>query len=67
MPNTVRLHRVLATKPDKVYRAFVVADAMAKWLPPYCPPNEWLFPVEKLRKDIRKLPPTFASAITPRR
>ena len=34
MPNTVRLHRVLATKPDKVYRAFTEADAMAKWLPP---------------------------------
>ena len=34
MPNTVRLHRVLATKPDKVYRAFIEADAMAKWLPP---------------------------------
>ena len=34
MPNTVRLHRVLAAKPDKVYRAFVEADAMAKWLPP---------------------------------
>ena len=34
MPNTRRLHRVLATKPDKVYRAFVEADAMAKWLPP---------------------------------
>jgi uncharacterized protein YndB with AHSA1/START domain len=34
MPSTVRLHRVLATKPDKVYRAFVEADAMAKWLPP---------------------------------
>ncbi len=33
-PNTVRLHRVLATKPDKVYRAFVEADALAKWLPP---------------------------------
>ena len=30
MPGTVRLHRVLATKPEKVYRA----DAMAKWLPP---------------------------------
>jgi hypothetical protein len=28
------LHRVLATKPDKVYRAFIEADAMAKWLPP---------------------------------
>ncbi len=34
MPNTVRLHRVLATKPDRVYRAFTEADAMAKWLPP---------------------------------
>ena len=34
MPNTVRLHRVLATKPDKVYRAFIEADALAKWLPP---------------------------------
>lgn len=34
MPGTVRLHRVLATKPEKVYRAFVEADAMAKWLPP---------------------------------
>ena len=34
MSNTVRLHRVLTTKPDKVYRAFVEADAMAKWLPP---------------------------------
>jgi uncharacterized protein YndB with AHSA1/START domain len=34
MPNTVRLHRVLATKPDKVYRAFIEGDAMAKWLPP---------------------------------
>jgi uncharacterized protein YndB with AHSA1/START domain len=32
--NTVRLHRVLATKPEKVYRAFSDADAMAKWLPP---------------------------------
>jgi uncharacterized protein YndB with AHSA1/START domain len=34
MPSTVRLHRVFATKPDKVYRAFIEADAMAKWLPP---------------------------------
>jgi uncharacterized protein YndB with AHSA1/START domain len=32
--NTVRLHRVLATKPEKLYRAFLEADAMAKWLPP---------------------------------
>ena len=34
MPSTVRLHRVLATSPEKVYRAFLEADAMAKWLPP---------------------------------
>jgi len=34
MPSTVRFHRVLATRPDKVYRAFVEADALAKWLPP---------------------------------
>jgi uncharacterized protein YndB with AHSA1/START domain len=33
--NTVRLHRVLAAKPEKVYRAFLDADAMARWLPPY--------------------------------
>ena len=34
MPNTVRLHRVFATKPQKVYRAFIEPDALAKWLPP---------------------------------
>jgi uncharacterized protein YndB with AHSA1/START domain len=34
MPNTARLHRVLATKPEKIYRAFLEADALAKWLPP---------------------------------
>jgi uncharacterized protein YndB with AHSA1/START domain len=33
MPDTVRLHRLLATKPEKVYRAFIEADALAKWLP----------------------------------
>jgi uncharacterized protein YndB with AHSA1/START domain len=33
--NAVRLHRVLAAKPEKVYRAFLDADGMAKWLPPY--------------------------------
>jgi uncharacterized protein YndB with AHSA1/START domain len=32
---TVRLHRVLRTRPEKVYRAFIEPDAMAKWLPPY--------------------------------
>ena len=34
MANTVRLHRVLATRPEKLYRAFLEADALAKWLPP---------------------------------
>src|ERR1041384_1934383 len=34
MPNTVRLHRVLATTPEKLYRAFLEPDAVAKWLPP---------------------------------
>ena len=34
MPNTVRLHRVLVTKPEKVYRAFMEPEAIAKWLPP---------------------------------
>jgi uncharacterized protein YndB with AHSA1/START domain len=32
--NTVRLHRVLRASPERVYRAFLDADAMAKWLPP---------------------------------
>ena len=34
MPSTVKLHRVIPTSPDKVYRAFIEADALAKWLPP---------------------------------
>jgi uncharacterized protein YndB with AHSA1/START domain len=33
--NTVRLHRVLQSKPERVYRAFLDADAMVKWLPPH--------------------------------
>jgi uncharacterized protein YndB with AHSA1/START domain len=33
--NVVKLHRVLATSPQKVYRAFLNADALAKWLPPH--------------------------------
>ncbi len=32
---TVRIHRVLRASPQKVYRAFLEAGAMAKWLPPY--------------------------------
>jgi uncharacterized protein YndB with AHSA1/START domain len=35
MPNTVQFHRVLRATPEKVYRAFLDADAMVKWLPPY--------------------------------
>jgi uncharacterized protein YndB with AHSA1/START domain len=33
-PNMVQLHRVLRATPEKVYRAFLEADALAKWLPP---------------------------------
>ena len=32
--NTIRLHRVLRSTPDRAYRAFLDAEAMAKWLPP---------------------------------
>jgi uncharacterized protein YndB with AHSA1/START domain len=32
--NTIRLHRVLRATPDRVYRAFLDADAIVKWLPP---------------------------------
>ena len=35
MPNSVQLHRVFATRPEKVYRAFVEPDAIASWLPPF--------------------------------
>jgi uncharacterized protein YndB with AHSA1/START domain len=35
MPNTIRLHRVLRAPPERVYRAFVDADALCKWLPPH--------------------------------
>ena len=34
MPNTIRFHRVLRASPEKVYRAFLDADAKARWLPP---------------------------------
>jgi uncharacterized protein YndB with AHSA1/START domain len=33
--NTIRLHRVLKAPPQRVYKAFVDADALARWLPPY--------------------------------
>lgn len=35
MPGTVRLHRVITAKPEKVFRAFTEADAIASWLPPF--------------------------------
>lgn len=35
MPSTIRLHRVLRGKPERVYRAFVDPAAVARWLPPY--------------------------------
>jgi uncharacterized protein YndB with AHSA1/START domain len=35
MPNTVRFHRVLRGKAERVYRAFLDPDAMVKWLPPH--------------------------------
>jgi uncharacterized protein YndB with AHSA1/START domain len=33
--NTVQLHRVIRAAPERIYRAFLDADALAKWLPPY--------------------------------
>jgi uncharacterized protein YndB with AHSA1/START domain len=33
--NTVRLYRVLRANPERIYRAFLNPDALAKWLPPY--------------------------------
>lgn len=35
MPSTIQLHRVLSAPPERVYRAFLDPDAMAKWLPPH--------------------------------
>lgn len=35
MTHTIRLHRVLAAPPEKVYRAFIEPDAVASWLPPF--------------------------------
>lgn len=34
MPNTIRLHRVLQSTPERVYRAFLDPDALVKWMPP---------------------------------
>ena len=35
MPSTIKLHRVFKAAPERVYRAFLDPDAMAKWLPPH--------------------------------
>ncbi|MBY0232716.1 MAG: SRPBCC domain-containing protein [Gemmataceae bacterium] len=35
MPHAIRLHRVLRASPERVYRALLEADALAKWLPPH--------------------------------
>lgn len=35
MPNTLHFHRVLRAPPERVYRAFLDADALAKWMPPH--------------------------------
>jgi uncharacterized protein YndB with AHSA1/START domain len=48
MPSTVNLHRVMTAKPEKVYRAFVEADAMASWLPP----NGFLCTVHELDASV---------------
>jgi uncharacterized protein YndB with AHSA1/START domain len=48
MPGTVRLHRVLTTTPEKLYRAFIEADALTKWLPP----NGFLCTVHSLEAKV---------------
>jgi uncharacterized protein YndB with AHSA1/START domain len=45
---TVRLHRVLRTKPEKIYRAFLDAEALARWLPP----NGFTCKVERLDAKV---------------
>jgi uncharacterized protein YndB with AHSA1/START domain len=35
MPSTIKLHRVFKATPERIYKAFLDADAMAKWLPPH--------------------------------
>ena len=48
MPNSVHLHRVLAARPDKVYRAFLEPDALAKWLSP----NGFACTVHELEAEV---------------
>ncbi len=48
MSHTIHLHRVLATRPEKIYRAFLEADALAKWMPP----NGFVCTVHKLEPKV---------------
>ncbi len=48
MPSTVKLHRVLAARPEKVFRAFVESDAVASWLPP----NGFICTVHELEAKV---------------
>jgi uncharacterized protein YndB with AHSA1/START domain len=48
MPSTIHLHRVLTTTPQKIYRAFLEADAIAKWLPP----NGFVCSVDHLQPTV---------------
>ena len=50
MPSTVKLHRVLAARPEKVFRAFVESDAVASWLPP----NGFICTVHELEAKVRR-------------
>jgi uncharacterized protein YndB with AHSA1/START domain len=46
--NTVKLHRIFTASPDKIFRAFSDADAMASWIPPYgfvCKVQDWDFKI----------------------
>ena len=46
--NTIRLHRVLKAPPERIYRAFLDPDAMAKWLPP----NGFTGKVHELKAEV---------------
>lgn len=48
MPSTIKLHRVIAAKPDKIYRAFIEPDAIASWLPP----NGFVCTVHELQAEV---------------
>ena len=48
MPNIIRLHRIIAAKPEKVFRAFIEPDAIASWVPPY----GFLCTVHELKAEV---------------